>query len=249
MGYKLNVPNFLLKNPDLSNLKKPYTQADIDFLHENACKISISELAYHLKRSKCSIHKKINQIGIFLTATFQGHNYIFEKDFIQEIENISGMTKWIYYNLRDEKIIPVIKLKEGFNYLSLDVYEHWLNFFKTHTVSSYFINNMILKKNKRWKQSLLESGNIKRVVFNSRTLNKYWIYNEDIKRVENIVSTHILLDDLSKKVGFTRNGILNIIRRKYLQLDCFKWNGRWYFTESDYKKIKQYANRCLIPKK
>lgn len=241
----LSVPKKLLKNFDVSNTGKKYTQDEIDFMHENACKISVIEIAYHLKRSKYSIQRKINKLGIFLTETFQGHNYIFEKDFIQEFESIPGMTKWIYYSLRDEKIIPVIKLKEGFNYLSLDVYDHWLNFFKTHTVSSYFINNMIPKKSKRWKQSLLESGNIKRVVFESRVLNKYWIDNKDIKRVENIVNTHILLDDLSKKVGFTRNGILNIIRRKYFHLDCFKWNGRWWFTPDDYKKIKKYANRFI----
>lgn len=75
--FNLNVPQKLLKNYDVSNTRKKYTQADIDFMHENSCKISVIEIAYHLKRSKYSIQRKINKLGIFLTETFQGHNYIF----------------------------------------------------------------------------------------------------------------------------------------------------------------------------
>lgn len=233
-----------MENP---NAWKKYTKEEIEFIHDNLGKLSIIKIAEKLGRSANSLSRLMIKHNIRASKSYHGHNYITEKDFITEIEQIPGLTRWMYYDLRDEGIIKRTKHKTGTNYLSEKQYDKWIEFFKTHTPSSYFINHCIPQKGKRWKQTLLHLGNIKYVEFD-RDHNKYWIVNEDIKRIENILENYVNIykkDDI-KDIGYSYCGIRTILKRKYVKdVDHFKWNGRIWINKKDIKRIIDYGRRFL----
>jgi hypothetical protein len=229
------------------NAWKKYTKEESNFILDNFGKLSINQIADELGRSFQAIKRLMAKNNIKASKSFHGHDYITEKDFISEIEQIKGITRWIYYDLRDEGIIKITKHETGTNYLSEKQYDKWIEFFKTHTVSSYFINHCLPKTTKRWKQTLLYLGNIKYVKF-KREHNKYWIVNEDIKRVQNILNNYTMIYDL-KDTGYTRAGIRMIIKRKYISdLDWLKWNGRIWVNNKEIKRIIEYGRRFLNEK-
>lgn len=230
---------------NVSELKfKPYTQKEIDYLSDKIGLLSIKTMAKKLNRTPSSVRSKLDRMRVRFLSTFCGHNYISEVDFIKEIENIPGMTKSIYFSLKECGFIKVNNTARGTNFISIENYDKYIDFFNNYTHPAYFLNVLFPEIPKNTKQQWLTRNKIKRIEINGRRWNKYWIVNSEIKRLRDILDNYIDLKQASKLIGYNPEYIRRLIKHGKIKPKTTVFAKKYLFHR-DYliKELKDYIKR------
>lgn len=208
--------------------RRKWTQEDREYLEKWIGVSSYKQIAKALNRSYWGVVIYCQRNNLSNSKTFQGHDFIVRDHFIKEMVEKHKVRHWLVSHMIKDGIIKSRKTGKCIM-ITLDEYEKWDKFFSKY-VLAWDASESFKKLDHDYAETILyhwyEKGVLKSFKIPQKRQCALWFCKESLKQCTDIAVNYLILSDIARKTGWTKDHIRKQVKKKNIPFIVFAGRQR-----------------------